>query len=276
MGHGLTHPTTVGMAALGAGCLSGYRALRVRAAATSVAAGSMVNLSIPKQSASRLRPGPFVSHMPFKKQIVKIIRNEGTDEEGVTEVWAHIQAASGFIDLDTPISRATSLKWRIRRRGPLRTRNWLPSVGPGVQGSATLRPSSDRRTAVLALARRLGDCRCAQCAPREVVQASPHLDSCRDAVNLPNATRHLFTTKSVEIPAQAAGALRAPAARHAAAHRLPAGPERDLHRNGKATIARTTASPRSDAGYPSRRASTEMLLTPQVVVALTARSDRNR
>jgi hypothetical protein len=53
----------------------------------------------------------------FKKQIVKIIRIEGTDEEGVTEVWAHIQAASGFIDLDTPISRATSLKWRIRAAG---------------------------------------------------------------------------------------------------------------------------------------------------------------
>lgn len=37
-----------------------------------------------------------------------------------------------------------------------------------------------------------------------------------------------------------------------------------------------TASSRSDAGYPGRRASREMLMTPQVVVALTAWSDRNR
>jgi len=37
-----------------------------------------------------------------------------------------------------------------------------------------------------------------------------------------------------------------------------------------------TASSRSDAGYPNRRASREMLMTPHFVVALTAWSDRNR
>jgi hypothetical protein len=75
-----------------------------------------------------------------------------------------------------------------------------------------------------------------------------------------------------------------------AEHRFPAGVRLAEPREAEPSIPRTrstldeladwtvgqTASSRSDAGYPSRRASTEMLMTPQVVVALTAWSDRNR
>ncbi len=44
----------------------------------------------PQQSQGHPTPGQFLSHMPFKKEIVKIIRNGGTDEEEVIEVWATV------------------------------------------------------------------------------------------------------------------------------------------------------------------------------------------
>lgn len=46
------------------------------------------------------KPGPFLSRMP-KRQIVRIVRDEGTPEESSTEVWAHIQETSGFFDPGT-------------------------------------------------------------------------------------------------------------------------------------------------------------------------------
>lgn len=46
------------------------------------------------------KPGPFLSRTP-KRQIVLIVRNEGTQQESSTEVWAHIQETSGFFDPGT-------------------------------------------------------------------------------------------------------------------------------------------------------------------------------
>jgi uncharacterized protein (TIGR02391 family) len=39
----------------------------------------------------------------FGTQLVKIIRNEGGDDEEVLEVEAHVQAEKGFFDVDTPV-----------------------------------------------------------------------------------------------------------------------------------------------------------------------------
>lgn len=54
-------------------------------------------------------------------------------------------------------------------------------------------------------------------------------------------------------------------------------PDRVLrHLPGRARAHQGAADRGGGAGYPGRRASREMLMTPQVVVALTAWSDRNR
>lgn len=56
--------------------------------------------------------------MSFKKEIVKIIRNEGQDTEEIVEVWAHIQAKSGFFDLATPVFEGDIVEVHDPRRGP--------------------------------------------------------------------------------------------------------------------------------------------------------------
>ena len=45
--------------------------------------------------------GPFLSRMNARRQVVRIVRDEGTPEESSTEVWAHIQETSGFFDPGT-------------------------------------------------------------------------------------------------------------------------------------------------------------------------------
>jgi uncharacterized protein (TIGR02391 family) len=51
------------------------------------------------------RSGSFVrGHgAAFGTQMVKIIRNEGDEDEQVIEVEAHVQAEKGFFDVDTPV-----------------------------------------------------------------------------------------------------------------------------------------------------------------------------
>ena len=56
--------------------------------------------------------------MPFHKEIVKVIRNEGTDSEETAEVWAHVQADAGFFDLDAPIFEGDVVEVSDPRRGP--------------------------------------------------------------------------------------------------------------------------------------------------------------
>jgi hypothetical protein len=72
----------------------------------------------PTQSQGRPSPGTFLSRMPFHKEIVKVIRNEGTDSEETAEVWAHVQADAGFFDLDTPIFEGDVVEVSDARRGP--------------------------------------------------------------------------------------------------------------------------------------------------------------
>lgn len=75
---------------------------------------------MPELPQSRGTPtkGPFLNRMPFKTQIVKIIRNESTDDEEVIEAWAHIQPESGFFDLTTPIFEGDVVEVEDLRRGP--------------------------------------------------------------------------------------------------------------------------------------------------------------
>lgn len=55
--------------------------------------------------------------MPFPTEVVKIIHNEGTDDEQVTEVDAHIQPESGFFNVDTPIYEGDVVEVADPRQG---------------------------------------------------------------------------------------------------------------------------------------------------------------
>lgn len=56
--------------------------------------------------------------MPFPKQTVRVIRNEGTDEEESFETVGHIQASTGFFAVDTPIFEGDTVEVSDPRRGP--------------------------------------------------------------------------------------------------------------------------------------------------------------
>src|SRR5216683_2627434 len=64
------------------------------------------------------RSAGFLSRSPFPTEIVRIIRNEGTDSEVVTEVEAHIQPKSGFFDVDAPVYEGDVVEVADPRGGP--------------------------------------------------------------------------------------------------------------------------------------------------------------
>ena len=72
----------------------------------------------PTNSEGRPTKGAFLSHMPFKTQVVKIIRHEGTDSEEATEAWAHIQADAGFFELGTSVFDGDVIEVEDLRSGP--------------------------------------------------------------------------------------------------------------------------------------------------------------
>lgn len=47
--------------------------------------------------------GPFLTRSPVKRQVVRIISNEGATDEHVREAWAHIQESSGYFDTSTVV-----------------------------------------------------------------------------------------------------------------------------------------------------------------------------
>ncbi len=49
---------------------------------------------------------------------MKIIRDEGKDNEEILEAWAHIQPKTGFFDLATPIFEGDIVEVSDPRRGP--------------------------------------------------------------------------------------------------------------------------------------------------------------
>jgi hypothetical protein len=82
---------------------------------TSGRLASMSHLSGPRRpSAGR----GFVARMRFPTETVRVIRNEGTDDEETFEVVAHIQPKSGFFDIDTPIYEGDIVEVADPRGGP--------------------------------------------------------------------------------------------------------------------------------------------------------------
>ena len=72
----------------------------------------------PTTSSGRPRPGGFISRLGFPTETVQIIHAEGTDEEETFEIVAHIQPASGFFDVDTPIYEGDIVVVADPRKGP--------------------------------------------------------------------------------------------------------------------------------------------------------------
>lgn len=80
--------------------------------------GNMSSMARAQQSQGRPAKGPFLGGMGFKTQIVKIIRNEGTASEEVTEAWAHIQPKGGYFELGAPVFEGDVVEVEDLRRGP--------------------------------------------------------------------------------------------------------------------------------------------------------------
>lgn len=64
------------------------------------------------------RRGGFLSRSPFPTETVRIIHLEGTVDEVVTEVVAHIQPRSGFFDVDAPVYEGDVVEVADPRGGP--------------------------------------------------------------------------------------------------------------------------------------------------------------
>jgi uncharacterized protein (TIGR02391 family) len=60
-------------------------------------------MPLPSSSGRPARGRGFLARTPFPKETVRVIRNEGTDDEEILEVVGHIQPDSGFFDVDAPI-----------------------------------------------------------------------------------------------------------------------------------------------------------------------------
>ena len=194
------------------------------------------------------------------------------------EQWAH---RNGMPLVPVALVRRADRGRGLRRLGPRRTGE-APPVGhnhPRTNHPQTATSAVDRRATTVTRQRRQSrGIQWSVCA---------HTPSRRDPL-LNILTRHG--------PRTVTGAVRGPQAERLEVRRSEfekragcgerrrvienagASGEEVLHRVPTMINPPTTHKPssRSDAGYPGRRASREMLMTPQGVVALTAWSDRNR